>query len=63
MLHLYLFESLLKQHGNVFLHMIDIQCQCSKKNHTKCIEYDEKFDFVHIVLRCRDGNIKSYVSK
>ena len=26
------------------LHMIDIQYQCSKNFHTKCIEYDEKLD-------------------
>ena len=43
--------------------IIGIQEGYNKNFHIKCIEYDEKFDFVHIVLRCRDGNIKSYVSK
>ena len=37
--------------------IIGIQEGYNKNFHIKCIEYDEKFDFVHIVLRCRDGNM------
>ena len=49
MLHLYLFESLLEQHGNVLGYetspnMIGIQDEYNKNFHIKCIEYYEKFD-------------------
>ena len=43
--------------------IMGIQEGYNKNFHIKCIEYYEKFDSVHVVLRCRDGDIKSYASK
>ena len=49
MLHIYYFESLLEQHGNLIGYkfspnMIGIQEGYNKNFHIKCIEYYEKFD-------------------
>ena len=30
----------------------------NKNVHIKCIEYDEKFDSLHIILRYEDGNMR-----
>ena len=35
-----------------------IQEGYNKNFHIKCIEYDEKFDSLHIVLRYEDGNMR-----
>ena len=39
--------------------MISIQEGYNKNFHIKCIEFYEKFDSLHIVLRYEDGDIKS----
>ena len=38
--------------------IIGIQEGYNKNFHIKCIEYDEKFDSLHIVLRCEDANMR-----
>ena len=38
--------------------IMGIQEGYSKNFHIKCIEYYEKFDSLHIVLRYEDGNIR-----
>ena len=38
--------------------IIGIQEGYNKNFHIKCIEYDEKFDSLHIVLRYEDGNMR-----
>ena len=38
--------------------MIGIQRRYNRNFHTKCIEYYEKFDSLHIVLRYKDGNLR-----
>ena len=38
--------------------MMGIQEGYNKNFHIKCIEYYEKFDSLHIVLRYRDGNMR-----
>ena len=38
--------------------IIGIQEGYNKNFHIKCIEYYEKFDSLHIVLRYRDGNMR-----
>ena len=48
MIHLYYFESLLEQHGNLLYkispNMMGIQDGYNKNFHIECIEYYEKFD-------------------
>ena len=38
--------------------ILGIQEGYNKNFHIKCIEYYEKFDSFHIVLRYRDGNMR-----
>jgi len=38
--------------------IMGIQEGYNKNFHIKCIEYYEKFDSLHIVLRYRDGNMR-----
>ena len=38
--------------------IIGIQEGYNKNFHIKCIEYDEKFDSLHIVFRYEDGNMR-----
>ena len=38
--------------------IMGIQEGYNKNFHIKCIEYDEKFDSLHIVLRYEDGNMR-----
>ena len=38
--------------------MMGIQERYNKNFHIKCIEYYEKFDSLHIVLRYEDGNMR-----
>ena len=38
--------------------IMGIQEGYNKNFHIKCIEYDEKFDSLHRVLRYRDGDIR-----
>ena len=39
--------------------IIGIQEGYNKNFHIKCIEYYEKFDSLHIVLRYKDGDIRA----
>ena len=38
--------------------IMGIQEGYNKNFHIKCIEYDEKFDSLHIVLKCEDGDMR-----
>ena len=41
--------------------MMGIQDGYNKNFHIKCIEYYEKFDSLHIVLRYKDGDIRDMI--